>query len=345
MIQFEWLWALALLPLPLLVRFLVPAAKPPRAGALRVPFFHALRQPGTPAGAWFGRRLWMLAALTLIWLLLVGAATRPTYVGRAVPIPVDGRDMVLAVDLSASMAREDLTRDGVPTDRLSVVKAVADDFIARREGDRIGLILFSGNAYIQAPLTFDRKVVRELLDEATIGLTGRETAIGDAIALAIRVLQSRPIDHRVLVLLTDGLNNSGVLEPLQAAELAREEHVKIYAIGVGADSQAVGQQVINPSLDLDEVSLAKIAEMTGGRYFRARDESGLAAIYQDINRIEPAAGEPLYLSPTVSLFQWPLGAALALSLLVGAMRLMPIGFRRRATTTDTADAARHGAPP
>ncbi|MFG1464266.1 VWA domain-containing protein [Xanthobacter sp. DSM 24535] len=335
MIQFEWLWAAALLPLPLLVRYALPPARRSRAGALRVPFFAEIA-PGAGSGARLGRGL-KLALLTLIWLALVLAAMRPTYVGTPVPIPVEGRDLMMAVDLSGSMARQDLTKDGLPTDRLSVVKAVADDFIARRTGDRVGLILFSSRAYIQTPLTFDRNVTRDLLAQATIGMTGQETAIGDAIGLAVKTLQDRPEDKRVLVLLTDGANNSGVLDPIHAAELARQEHVKIYAIGVGADSLAIGQQIVNPSADLDEAALAQIATLTGGRYYRARDSAGLAAIYRDINQIEPVAGEPLYLAPTVSLFHWPLGFALALSLILAfslvAGALLPARRRAAADTS------------
>lgn len=342
MIQFQWLWALALLPLPLLVRWLVPAAPRSRAGALRVPFFSDISRAGLAAKT-SRRRIGTLAIMGLIWLLLVAAAARPAYVGAPVPVPVEGRDLMMAVDLSGSMSRQDLSQAGIPTDRLTVVKAVADEFIARRAGDRVGLILFSSRAYIQAPLTFDRKVVRDLLRSSSIGLTGQETAIGDAIGLAVKTLRNRPADERVLVLLTDGANNSGVLDPIQAAEVAALNHVKIYTIGVGADAFAIGQRTVNPSFDLDEEALAKIADLTGGRYFRARDAQGLAAIYDDIARMEPVAGDPLYLSPTVSLFQWPLGAALILSMALGGLMLRPASARRRTAATPTATA--EGAQP
>ncbi len=332
-IQFQWLWAFALLPLPLLVRWLVPAAKRGRAGALRVPFFAEISRDSGAAGG-LRRRNWLkLLTMSLIWLLLVTAAARPAYVGKPVPIPVSGRDLMMAIDLSGSMGRQDFSFNDQATNRLVVVKAVADDFISRRKGDRVGLILFSSRAYVQTPLTFDRTVVRELLDEAEIGLTGQETAIGDAIGLAVKTLKDRPVDERVLVLLTDGANNSGALQPLQAAKLAAQEHVKIYTIGVGADQMAVdtafGRQIVNPAEDLDEATLSKIAEMTGGRYFRARDIEGLAKIYQEIDAMEPVSGEPLYLHPSVTLFQWPLGAALVLSFGLGALMLVPNTFGGR----------------
>lgn len=338
MISFQWPWLFLALPVPFLLRILMKPARRGRAGALRVPFFAAFS--AVPLAGTRSRRsaILRLAILTLIWALLVTAAARPVFLGRPIPIPVEGRDLMMAIDLSGSMGREDFSANGAPTNRLAVVKAVADDFIARREGDRVGLILFSSRAYLQTPLTFDRAVVRELLGESSIGLTGQETAIGDAIGLAVKLLKDRPADERVLVLLTDGASNSGALQPLQAAELARQEHVKIYTIGVGADRMAVqtafGQQIVNPSEDLDEKTLARIAEMTGGRYFRARDVSGLAQVYRDIDAMEPVAGEPLYLHPTVTLFQWPLGAALGLSFVMAAALLLPQRGRRAAAAPE-----------
>ncbi len=323
MISFQWLWAFAALPLPLFARLLMPQARPGKAGALRVPFFGALAHEGIVSTGPRRRGGWRLLLLWLIWVLLVAAAARPAYIGPPVPIPMEGRDLMMAVDLSGSMSREDFNVSGIPLDRLTVVKAVADDFVSRRTGDRVGLILFSSRAYIQSPLTFDRNVVRALLKESSIGMTGQETAIGDAIALAVKTLRDRPEDQRVLILLTDGANTAGVLDPLQAAQIAQREHVKIYTIGVGADPASGNMWMVNTPADLDEKTLAEIAKMTGGQYFRARDTAGLAAIYQDIDRLEPAAGEPLFLRPTVSLFPWPLGAALGLSLLLGLILAWP----------------------
>ncbi|WP_454918710.1 vWA domain-containing protein [Xanthobacter sediminis] len=328
MITFQWLWAFAFLPLPLLARWLLPAAPTPKAGALKVPFFRELADAGLAGGRGGRGRAWRALALGLAWVLLVAAVARPTYVGPPIPVPVEGRDLTLAVDLSGSMARQDFMVGGIPMDRLSVVKEVADDFIARRAGDRVGLILFGTRAYVQAPLTFDRNVVRELLAAASIGMTGQETAIGDAIGLAIKTLRNRPDDQRVLILLTDGANTAGMLNPLQAAELAKREHVKIYTIGVGADPRTMNPWMANAPSDLDEDALRKIAAITGGRYFRARDVQGLAGIYADIDRLEPVAGDPLYLNATQALFQWPLGAALVLSFLTGAALLRPAGAAR-----------------
>ncbi len=338
MITFLWPLAFLLLPLPLLVRYALKPAPDSAAGALRVPFFAALRgTPGTAARA--GWRNWLrMAAMTLVWLLLVAALARPAMVGPEVALPAEGRDIMLAIDLSGSMGREDFAVNGQPTTRLGVVRQAADAFIEGRKGDRIGLVLFSDRAYLQAPLTFDRDVVRALLDQAQVGLTGTETAIGDAIAISVKRLKDRPAGDRVLVLLTDGASNAGVMQPLAAADLAKKLGVRIYTIGVGADrmvmNTAFGQRVVDPSQDLDEATLAKIAETTGGLYFRATDVSGLADIYREIDRLEPVADAPLYLRPTIALYFWPLGAALLLIALFALAQARISSLIRRDTTRE-----------
>lgn len=325
----EFLFPLAflLLPLPFILRRVTkPAALAPD-GALRVPFFKRLL-----GGAGGGKvaalhRPWRLVLSSLIWLLLISAFARPVFVGDDVPLPLEGRNLMMAIDLSGSMDREDFTVDGRSTNRLAVVKAAADDFIKRRKGDRIGLVLFSERAYLQAPLTLDGTVVSNLLDEAQVGLTGTQTAIGDAIAIAVKRLKDQPASSRVIILLTDGASNSGAIEPLQAAQLAKDLDIRIYTIGVGADRMAVqtpfGREIVNPSEDLDEATLKKIADLTGGRYFRAQDVQGLAGIYALLDKLEPATGEPMYVRPSVSLFYWPLSLALLLALLLALSLVMP----------------------
>ncbi|MCB1349623.1 MAG: VWA domain-containing protein, partial [Maritimibacter sp.] len=201
MITFLWPLAALLLPLPYLARRVLPARAQGAAGAIRVPFFPALVGAGSSIGS---ARRWPALLATLVWILVVAALMRPTLVGEPAPLPAEGRDIVMAVDLSGSMGREDFLAYGRPATRLDVVKAAADDFIARRAGDRIGLVLFSDRAYVQAPLTFDRNTVEQLLGEAQVGLTGTETAIGDAIGVSLKRLKDRPEGDRVLVLLTDG---------------------------------------------------------------------------------------------------------------------------------------------
>jgi Ca-activated chloride channel family protein len=236
--------------------------------------------------------------------------------------------MMLAVDLSFSMQEEDFELQGQWVDRLSATKAVAQEFIMRRKGDRIGLILFGENAYLQTPLTFDRETVRTLLLESQIGLAGRATAIGDAIGLALKRLRDQDDSNRVLILLTDGANTAGEIEPIQAAELAAQNGLTIYTIGIGADEMLVrslfGTRRVNPSADLDESTLRGIAQMTGGQYFRARDTGELEKIYQLLDALEPIEQDPETFRPVAALFQWPLGAAL---ILAGALALFQIRDR------------------
>jgi Ca-activated chloride channel family protein len=330
----EFLWPLAffLLPLPLLVRWLAKPAEVSTTGALKVPFYKRLTSAAR-AGSRGGTTHWFrLLVASMIWLLLVTALARPVYVGPETPLPIEGRNVMMAIDLSGSMGQEDFALDGRPTTRLAVVKDAAQDFIARRKGDRIGLVLFSDRAYLQAPLTFDRKVVGQLLNEAQVGLTGQETAIGDAIAVAVKRLKDRPADSRVLVLLTDGASNAGTMDPLQAAKLAKDLGIRIYTIGVGAGPQAIdtgfGRQIVDLSRDLDEVTLKKIADETGGRYFRARDVAGLSRIYSEIDRLEPVKDKPKTIRPSIALFYWPLGAALILTFLLAGAIALPTFLRR-----------------
>jgi Ca-activated chloride channel family protein len=212
-------------------------------------------------------------------------------------------------------------------DRLTATKRVAGDFIQRRVGDRLGLILFGERAYLQAPLTFDRETVRSLLLESAIGLAGAEaTAIGDAIGLGVKRLSAVPESNRVLVLLTDGVNNAGSVDPVRAAELAAAAGLRIYTIGIGADRMTVrslfGNRQINPSRELDEASLRAVAERTGGRYFRARDSAELTQIYALLDELEPVARDKQLFRPRLPLYPWPLGAALALAALLLAWPLL-----------------------
>ena len=318
-----WWWALILLPLPWLVRrWLRPA---PDAGmqALRVPWFGLMRDA---AATWLKKPL-LAAIATLAWVLLVVAAARPQWVGEVVTLPVTGRDLLLAVDISGSMDTQDMFLAGEPVNRLAVVKKVAGEFIQRRRGDRVGLVLFGSRAYLQTPLTFDTETTAILLDESEIGLAGRETAIGDAIGLAVKRLREDAASDRVLVLLTDGANTSGEVQPMQATEFAAREGLKIYTVGVGADEMMVrdffGSRVVNPSADLDEDTLRAIAERTGGAYFRARDAQALAEIYRRLDELEPVESDQEVIRPIDDLFHWPLGAAFLLVLGAVGVAMLP----------------------
>ncbi|MDD2658828.1 MAG: VWA domain-containing protein [Methylococcales bacterium] len=323
MIHFEWPWLLTALPLPLLIRWLVPANIPAEQAALKVPFLDDFSEGQTQAVS--QTRQWPLLLAAIAWFLLVIACARPQWLGEPIEQAVSGRDLMLAVDLSASMEEQDFMINDKPVDRLTAIKWVANDFINRRVGDRVGLILFGTHAYLQAPLTFDRKTVQTLLDEAVIGLAGDNTAIGDAIGLAVKRLKNEPDNSRVLVLLTDGANTAGEVSPLKAAELAAANHLKIYTIGVGADEMIVrsffGNRKVNPSRDLDEHTLVKIAESTGGRYFRARNTDELNNIYMLLDKLEPVEKDKQYFRPRSELFFWPLSLALSLVAFISLSRV------------------------
>jgi len=326
-----WPWLLLLAPLPWLLRLLLPASRSGDLQALRVPWFSAVA--GGKAG-WM-RRPWLALVATLIWLLLLLAASRPQWIGEIESLPVSGRDLLLAVDISGSMDTQDMILNRTAVNRLKVVKKVAGEFIKRRHGDRVGLILFGSRAYLQTPLTFDTETTATLLDESEIGLAGRETAIGDAIGLAVKRLRDDAASDRVLVLLTDGANTSGEVQPLQAAEFAARDGLTVYTVGVGADEMMVqdffGSRVVNPSADLDEETLRTIAEQTGGRYFRARDAKGLEKIYEILDELEPVESDVEIIRPIDELFHWPMGIAWVLALLAALYSIRP--FRLRAQTS------------
>lgn len=325
MLEFEWPWIFLLLPLPWVARLLLPRVREIQQAALRVPFLDDFSDHTTVQHSVTKRSLLLLSA-ALVWLLLLLAAARPQWIGDPVDVAVSGRDLMLAVDLSGSMETEDFVLNNRAIDRLTAAKLVASDFIARRKGDRIGLILFGERAYVQTPLTFDRKIVQTLLNEAVTNLAGPKTAIGDAIGLTIKRLQKNRENQRVLILMTDGASNAGEIEPLTAADLAAKSHLKIYTVGIGADEilrrDFFGRvQRFNPSNDLDEKTLQAIADKTGGRYFRARNTEELEQIYALLDQLEPVEKESKSFRPTRALFYWPLGLALLLTLFVSIIRL------------------------
>ena len=311
MLTLLWPLVLILAPLPLIYRYW---RKPINHSlkALRAPAMLALVTPdSTPlkSSTWLTTGLKII--LFLCWLCTLLALSRPQWVGDPVPLPTSGRDLLLAVDISPSMRQRDMRIGGQIVNRLVAVKSVVGEFVAQREGDRLGLILFGEQAYLQTPLTFDRKTLQTLLYEAQLGFAGSNgTAIGDAIGLAVKRLQDRSENHRVVILLTDGANNSGALEPIKAAQLASLAKVKIYTIGVGARGAS----------GLDEQTLSEVAKITGGQFFRARNPAELDAIYQELNRLEPVDQEAETIRPTISLYHWPLSIAFVLSLLIAVVR-------------------------
>ena len=324
-----WPWLLLLLPLPWLLRRWLSAAPGAGLQALRVPWFDRV----AAGGAGWMTRVGLAVVAGLAWTALLLAAARPQWVGEIETLPVTGRDLLLAVDISGSMDTQDMVLNGAGVNRLAVVKKVAGEFIQGRRGDRVGLVLFGSRAYLQTPLTFDTETTAILLDEAEIGLAGRETAIGDAIGLAVKRLREDAASERVLVLLTDGANTSGEVQPMQATEFAAREGLRIYTVGVGADEMMVqdffGTRMVNPSADLDEDTLKAIAERTGGAYFRARDAEALARIYEQLDELEPVESDQEAIRPVDDLFHWPLAAAFALVLGVALYLMLPAATVQR----------------
>ena len=316
MLNFAWWWVFFALPLPIIVRLLSKKTHESPMAALRVP---SLRPGEVSEQTQLKQTKPPLIISSLIWLLLISAAARPQWLGEPVSIPNEGREMMLAVNLSGSMKIDDMQLNGRQVNRLTMTKSVVYDFIQRRVGDRLGLILFADTAYVQAPLTYDRDTVSTLLSEAVIGLVGEQTAIGDAIGLAVKRFDERDESNNVLILLTDGQNTAGNITPEQAKELAINKGVKVYTIGVGADKMLIqsffGSREINPSQELDEGMLTDIATSTGGQYFRARNAQELEAIYQQLDALEPIEGETRKMSQLSTIFYYPLAAAIMLSAL------------------------------
>ena len=330
MLSLAYPWVLVLVALPLLLN-----ARKRRAPAVEAPVL--------PTGHWLSdlpgvsrsgsrKSLWQQLLLLVIWILLIVALARPQYVGEQVQLPVTGRDLLLAVDISPSMDEQDMVIQGRSINRLQAVKRVLHDFIERREGDRLGLLLFGTEPYIQAPLTFDLGTVRTLLDESGIGMAGRATAIGDAIGLAVKRLRDRPQEQRVVILLTDGANTAGEIPPDKATEIAKAAGVRIYTVGIGAESMVerglLGSRRVNPSRDLDEGLLTRMAQQTGGQYFRARSLPELELIYESINQLEAIELEGKRYRPVTELYVWPAGLAVLIWLTLQLGRALSLSRTR-----------------
>ncbi|WP_413692756.1 VWA domain-containing protein [Psychromonas sp. KJ10-2] len=315
MFEFSYWWVFLLLPLPLLARRLLPPKKQAYT-QLWIPLAEGLtEQKDKKANPLMGYFVpWLL------WALLLAAIAKPVWFGEPIRIQQQSRDMILSLDLSGSMQEEDMPLNGRTVDRLTLVKSIVKDFVKQRSGDRLGLILFADHAYLQTPLTFDVDTVSTMVDETEIGLVGKQTAIGESIGMAIKRFVENQNEQRVLILLTDGANTAGSIKPIAAAKQAAKNNIKIYTIGIGADSMIkpgfFGNQRVNPSADLDEETLKQVASLTDGQYFRARSQEDLQKIYDTINQLQPVDGEYLEFRPEKNLFYWPLSIAVLILLVV-----------------------------
>lgn len=319
MLTFDLPWAFALLPLPLLVWWLLPPFREVTP-ALRVPFFEQVAgalnlQPST--GAVVQRSNWAQKLLApLCWVLLVTALASPQWLEPPLVRVQSSRDLMLAIDISQSMESRDFkSADGSAVDRLTAVKSVVRDFIARREGDRIGLIVFGQGAFPQAPLTLDHQILLALLDEVRIGMAGPQTAIGDAIGVAVKMTEHSKVEERVLVLLTDGNDTASRIPPQEAAKIAADRHLVIHTIGIGNPS-ARGEDKV------DLKSLQRLADITHGQSFRGEDRAGLEQIYATIDRITPQKVKRTEYRPKIPLFFYPLGLGALLLVAYHAIALL-----------------------
>ncbi len=312
MYQLEYPWVLALLPLPLLVWWLAPPYREETA-SVRLPFFGEIAHAAgvTPSsGAFVPRTNWIQKLLAPVcWALLLLAVARPQLVEPPVEKVQPARDLLLALDLSQSMDTRDFRNPaGQAMPRVDAVRKVVDDFVARRPGDRIGLIVFGDAAYPQVPFTLDHDTVRAMIAEIVPGMAGPRTALGDAIGLGIKMFDASQAPEKVLILLTDGNDTASKMPPAKAAEIARDARIRVHTVGIG-DPAAGGEE------KLDTAVLETIASTTGGRYFFGQDQGQLAQIYATLDQITPANQKTLTWRPKRELFQYPLGLVVALLLL------------------------------
>ena len=321
--QLHWVhpWAFVLLPLPLVMR-LMPAYRE-RRDAVRVPFFTRLLE-ATESRPQRGamllmRRRGQKVLITLMWLSLILAAAKPQWLGEPIEQQKAGRDLMIAVDLSGSMETEDFSQaDGNPADRLTAVKAVLQQLANERAGDRLGLIVFGSNAYLQSPFTEDHRTWLMLLNETRIRMAGPSTALGDAVGLAIKLFKAAETENRVLLLLTDGNDTGSLVPPVDAARVAAAEDIRIYPIAVG-DPTAIGEEAI----DLD--TLTRMAEVTGGQAFEALSSEDLVAVFKLLGTLEPNVFDSVKFRPRTDIHWLPLAAVLLLYVILRCLaRLWPL---------------------
>ena len=294
MLKFAWLWMFALLPVPILVRKLMPKFDS-KSASLKVPFFREVAEQSFTTGA--PSRLSIILAI-IAWLALVTAAARPLWIEESVKIPITGRDLLIALDISGSMQQTDFSVSG--GSRFNAVREIAGEFVQRRAGDRVGLILFGSLPYLYAPLTFDVDTVVDFLAGSQVGFAGQRTAIGDTIGLAVKVLRERSAENRILILLTDGENSAGSINPVQAVQLAVQHGVRIFVVGIGPDQALVVNSGSSRNI------LPHIAQATGGVYFHASNSEALQDIYQQIDQYEPIEADEQRRTKATELYPWPL---------------------------------------
>lgn len=304
--RFETWLPLLLLPLPFLV-YRFSKSLHDSEQALRVPFINAIESITTEHSTTQTQSILSWVFLLVLWLLLLISCCRPVWLGDAIPVQQDARNILLAVDISESMLDRDIALNNRYVSRIDLVKYRLGEFIQRRQQDRLGLVLFADNAYLQSPLTFDVNTVNQFLQEARVGFAGRNTAIGDAIGLGVKRLVERNEASRILILLTDGANTAGSVDPLEASEVAAEQGIKIYTIGIYQPNAGFTRTASR--------SLTRIAKMTGGQYFIASNDQELERVYRELDKLEPVEQDDRLFQPKIDYFHLPLTAFVTLSMI------------------------------
>jgi Ca-activated chloride channel homolog len=324
--QLDYAWLLLLLPLPILIwRFLPPYRE--ETASVRLAFFEEVAEAAgvkpAPGALIPQTNLLQKILAPIAWALVILALARPQYVDPPVEKIVPARDLLLALDLSQSMETRDY-RDpnGKLVSRVEAVRSVVEDFVKRRVGDRIGLIVFGDAPYPEAPFTLDHKTVEAMVDAIVPGMAGPRTALGDSIGLAIKMFKQSTAPDKVLVLLTDGNDTASRMAPDRASEIARQAGVTIHTVAIG-DPTATGEDRV----DLE--TLQKIAAATGGRYFFGQDQAQLEQIYQTLDQITPQNQKTLSWRPVHELFYIPLGAAQGLLFAYSALMIVLTALQRR----------------
>ena len=325
MYQFVWPFVFILLPLPLILRYVLHTSDTlahSYSGALKVPFFERLQKLQHQQHV--SKRSVSPLLWSLLWILFVMAAARPIWIGDPIVLEKEARNIVLTLDVSGSMDEQDFDIKGQPLTRLDMVKHLAEDFIQKRKGDNVGLVIFGSEAYTYAPLSPDTKTLTGLMDEIGVGIAGNQTAMGDALALAVQTAASVPEKTRIVILMSDGFANAGVVQMEEALQITKKANVKVYTIGIGSDKQTIqdflGFVQINPSLDLDENTLRHVAKETGGQYFRAKTSADLQKIYQLIDELETTKAEETTIRPRKEMAYYFILSGLALWLLAFLIR-------------------------
>ncbi|HEY4165554.1 MAG TPA: VWA domain-containing protein [Reyranella sp.] len=331
MLTFANPWLALLLPLPWLVWRFVPPYAQSRRG-VRVPFFAGVvaltglqPQPGIVVSR---RGLWRSTALALAWLLTLGALMRPQWIEPPLHKDKPARDLLLLVDLSGSMDTKDFTDPaGNQVNRLTAVKQVLDEFLARREGDRVGVVVFGDAPYSLVPFTTDLKLCRQLVQEMQVGMAGPRTALGDAIGLGVNLFARSTVPARTIIALTDGNDTASKVPPADAARVARDNRIIIHTVAVG-DPAAAGED------KLDEGALRDVASATGGGFYRAMDRAQLSEIYTRLDRIETRKVDTVSFRPKTDFFWLPLLVAALLAMLIQLPLPIHMGRWRRHTVSE-----------